>query len=116
MQAGGRRFDPVWLHHFRPGFSDQVFPDQVLSDKAPLKTENSFRRGDVPFRHRSAAIGSHRSHHLHREEGIYLSPFLTVLQPGTTHRSNVGRGRKARGLPDFSGRRWACGRPLRISG
>jgi hypothetical protein len=26
--------------------------------------------------------------HIHREEGIYLSPFLTVLQPGTTQRSS----------------------------
>ena len=47
------------------------------------------------------AIGNIVPNILHREEGIYLSPFLTVLQPGTTHRSNVGRERKARGLSDF---------------
>ena len=81
-----------------------------------LKAENMFRRKAVPKPAPVRGIGKHASQHLHRKEGIYLSPFLTVLQPGTTHRSNVGRERKARGLSQFAGRRWACGRPLRISG
>ena len=78
MQAGGRRFDPVWLHQLPSLFAE------IRARVQHLSVQDRARRFNAPSHSRSVSALAKRAkfrelviddefaHLLHREEGIDL--------------------------------------------